>query len=135
MKLKKTIILCTIVILCSCSALSRKEQEELHRLKAVGITVESPQTEDWKRPANPALAGGLNVFPGFGNLYLATGDAPHRMHYLYGALNFITWPISIIWGVPAGVIDARSINQRDLIQFYRYNEDAQRNLAVLQAGM
>ena len=40
--------------------------------------------------------------------------------YLYGFLNLLTWPISVVWGIPEAGIDANTINQRELIHFYKF---------------
>ena len=67
--------------------------------------------------------------PGIGNFYLASGNAGQSEHYLYGTLNLLTWPISILWGVPEGVVDANRINERELIYFYNFDENGRIALA------
>lgn len=49
--------------------------------------------------------------------------------YLYGVLNLLTWPISILWGVPEGVVDANRINERELVYFYNFDESGRQSLA------
>ena len=38
----------------------------------------------------------------------------------------MTWPLSILWGVPEAAIDANSINKRDLLMYYMYDERGRR---------
>ena len=115
-----TLIL-VLAILNACTTLTRQEQNTLRSLKSQGITVDKT-AGDWERPANPAGAGALNLLPGFGNFYLASGNGGDSSHYLYGFLNLLSWPISIIWGIPEAAIDANRINERELIYYYTYDE-------------
>lgn len=117
--MKKYYIVFCIAVLCGCTHLTHQEQTDLYQLKSQGITVDKGGNFD--RPANPALAGGLNILPGFGNFYLAAGNGGDSSHWLYGALNLITWPVSILWGIPEAVIDANRINERELIYHYKYD--------------
>ena len=124
-RMKKFItILSAVSLLSACTSLTHQEHLTLRNLKAQGITVEKP-AGNWERPANPAGAGAINLLPGFGNFYLASGNGGDGSHYLYGFLNLITWPISIIWGIPEAAIDANRINERELIYYYTYDESGQ----------
>ena len=51
-----------------------------------------------------------------------------KSHYLYGFLNLLTWPLSIIWGIPEAAIDANTINERELVYFYTYDESGKQSL-------
>ena len=112
-----TIIL--TVFLTSCISLSGHERRELYQLDTQGISVETPPPA-WEAPASPAAAGMLNLLPGFGNFYLASGNAADRSQYLVGAVNFALWPFSVLWGIPQTVVDAQTINERDLLYFQTY---------------
>ena len=109
------------VLLSGCSSLSYTEKTAVRSLKSQGITVEKP-VGPWEPPASAGAAGGLNLLPGIGNFYLASGEGAEKSHYLYGFLNLLTWPISIIWGIPEAAIDANTINERELVYFYTYDE-------------
>lgn len=109
-----TIIL--LLTLPACTHLTAHEQDRLQSLKSQGITVDKPQSR-WERPASPAAAGALNLLPGFGNFYLASGNGGDSSHYTYGFLNLITWPFSVLWGIPEAAIDARV----ELLYHYQYN--------------
>jgi hypothetical protein len=116
--MKKLTILFMFLIV-SCSSLTRYEKEELAALKYErDITVENPQTNKWEPPKNPVAAACLNLLPGVGNFYLCSDD---NDHCIYGALNLLTWPFSILWAVPDGAISSNTINERDLLLFYKHH--------------
>jgi hypothetical protein len=126
--MKKTLILATVLMTTvGCTSLTRQEQLELQALKGQGVTVDKP-VGSWDRPANPAGAAALNLLPGGGNFYLASGNGGDSSHYLYGTLNLLTWPISIIWGVPEAAADASTINQREMLYYYKFNPLGQSEL-------
>lgn len=120
----------TALLLClsACTTLTKQEQNELRSLKAQGVTVDRP-AGSFERPANPGAAGALNLLPGIGNFYLASGNGGDSSHWLYGCLNLITWPFSILWGIPEAAIDANRINERELIYYYKYDRQGQKELA------
>ncbi|MCQ2741453.1 MAG: hypothetical protein MJ210_05000 [Alphaproteobacteria bacterium] len=122
------------VYLCSCTTLSRQEQLQLQRLKGQGVTVDKP-VGSWERPENPASAGLLNILPGFGNFYLAAGNGGDGSHYLYGTLNLLTWPISILWGIPEAVVDANRINEREMIYYYRFDSQGKKEIEKAKISM
>ena len=114
-------ILILTVFLTSCVSLSGHERRQLYQLETKGISVATPPAE-WEAPASPAAAGMLNLLPGFGNFYLAAGNAGDQSQYLVGAVNFLLWPFSVLWGVPQTVVDAKTINERDLLYFQTYEK-------------
>ena len=124
----KKFILAGCCLLASCTSLTYQEKTTLRELQGYGITVDTP-AGNWEAPASPAAAGLLNLLPGVGNFYLASGNAGQSEHYLYGTLNLLSWPISILWGVPEGVVDANRINERELIYFYNFDENGRTALA------
>jgi hypothetical protein len=67
-------------------------------------------------------AGLLNVLPGFGNFYLAVGHGNDSVQCVYGLANIWFWPISIVWAAPQGAIDAGTLNEREMLYYYRYND-------------
>jgi hypothetical protein len=72
------------------------------------------------RVKHPAAAGALNILPGFGNFYLAVGTDEGEQ-WLYGFLNLLTWPVSVIWGVPEAALDANTINKKETIYYYKFD--------------
>lgn len=126
--MSKVAIFVLAFMLSACTSLTRQEQNELRILKSHGITVNKPLGM-YDRPASPGAAGALNLLPGFGNFYLASGNAGDSSQWLYGTLNLLTWPISILWGIPEAAIDANRINERELIYYYKYEKQGQKELA------
>lgn len=125
--------------LSACTSLTRQETQTLRSLDAHGISVDYP-AGNWEKPSSPAAAGALNLILGGENFYLASGNGTQSEHFTYGFLNLLTWPISIIWGVPEAAIDANTINQRELIYFYTFDPQGQaalkeRNLQINNQGM
>ena len=116
--MKKLLCVLLAFAISACTHLTKQEQDDLHLLKMRGIDIDHAGSFD--RPANPAVAGVLNILPGFGNFYLAAGNGGDSAHWLYGALNLLTWPLSIVWGIPEAAIDANKINQREMIYYYKY---------------
>ena len=118
--------LCT-VILSGCTTLTRQEHMQLRELQSQGITVDKP-VGNFEKPASSLTAGALNLLPGIGNFYLGTGNAAESSHVLYGVVNLLFWPLSILWGVPEAVIDADNINKREMLYYYTYDEQGKQAL-------
>jgi hypothetical protein len=100
---------------------------QLRELQAQGVTVDKP-VGNFEKPVSGVTAGALNLLPGIGNFYLGTGNAAESSHVLYGVLNLLTWPLSILWGVPEAVIDADNINKREMLYYYTYDEQGKQAL-------
>ena len=101
-------------------------------MNAQGISVDIP-VGGWEKPANPIVAGIMNILPGEGNFYLASGNGAQSEHYMYGFLNLVTRPVSPIWGILEAALDANRINERELIYFYSYDEAGQ--TALKECGL
>jgi len=112
--MKKLLCIIILLLLTGCATLSRGDKATLNELRSYGI----PQTEVQLK--HPALAGALNILPGFGNFYLAYGTTESDQ-WLFGFLNLLAWPISVIWGVPQAVIDANTINKKETVYYYTYD--------------
>jgi hypothetical protein len=67
-------------ILAGCNSLNTIQEQEYHSMRAEGLLIEEK---------NPTVAACLGVLPGCGSFY--TGQ------YALGALDVITWPVSILW--------------------------------------
>jgi hypothetical protein len=110
------IALCVGLLLNSgCVSLSRSEKEDLRVLRDAGFS----QTEEKVKSA--PLAGSLNLFFGAGNFYLATGTDESEL-WLVGFLDLLTWPISILWAIPQGALDAITINKKETVYYYMKTE-------------
>lgn len=117
----------SIAVLVGCTTLTRQETMQLRELQAQGVTVERP-IGNYEKPASPVAAGALNLLPGIGNFYLGLGNAAESSHVLYGFLNLLTWPMSIIWSVPEAAIDANNINKREMLYYYTYDANGKQEL-------
>ena len=124
----KKILLLSMCLLSGCASLSYVEETALKSLSAEGITPDKP-AGGFENPANPVGAGALNLLPGVGNFYLATGNGADKDQFLYGFLNLATWPLSITWGIPQSGIDAITINEKEFVHFYMYNPNGKHALA------
>lgn len=116
-----------VLLLVSCTSLNTQERITMRSLKANGISVEHPLGY-WDKPANPTTAGLMNILPGCGNFYLASGNGGQSEHYLYGFLNLLTWPLSILWGIPEATSDAIRINEKELVYYYTFDNVGQQTL-------
>lgn len=126
-KIKSTALaLCAVAVLSACSSVSKSDKEFLRDISSVGIPSQD------QRPKSPALAGGLNALPGFGNFYLALGTS-ETDQWLLGALNLLSWPLSITWGIPTAVSDAKNINRSATAHYYQYDPDGIEKLALARA--
>ncbi len=121
------------ICLGSCTSLTFQEKQELSALEYRGITVDRAPG-GWQQPASPLAAGLLNVLPGGGNFYLASGNAADSSHWVYGMVNLLFWPISILWGVPEATIDAGNINKREMLNFYKYGNGGIPDFPGLEAA-
>ena len=117
----------SVAVLAGCTTLTRQETMQLRELQAQGVTVDRP-VGNYEKPASPVAAGALNLLPGVGNFYLGTGNAAESSQVLYGFLNLLSWPLSIIWAVPEAAIDADNINKRELLYYYTYDEKGKQEL-------
>lgn len=99
-----------------CVSVSSMQQRRIDELTAERITCDSPP-EGFEPPNNQTVAAALNVLPGIGSFYLASGTAGRPSHYLWGVANFLLWPISIAWAAPEAYVDAGRINRLALVEF------------------
>ena len=127
--MKKTLLtLMALTLLSGCTTLTRQEQVQLQQLKSQGITLDRP-AGNFEAPNNPMAAGVLNLLPGVGNFYLALGNGSDSTHALYGLGNLLLWPISIVWAIPEGAIDAINLNKREMIYYYKYDPHGKQEAA------
>lgn len=110
-----------------CAHLSRQETIQLRELEAASVTIDHP-VGYFERPNNPAAAALLNILPGFGNFYLAFGQGSDSTQAIYGAVNLLFWPLSILWGIPQAAIDANTLNERELLYYYLYDPQGKEDL-------
>ena len=98
-----------------CESVTQSEKEILADLRHFTIDIE----EEYSR----GTAMSLNFLPGVGNFYLGqTG---------YGVLNLLTWPVSILWGMPQAWVDATRLNEKYTVDYYRTRSGQQRVQSIL----
>jgi hypothetical protein len=114
-----------VALSAGCASLSPSDRADLRQLEAHGISVGTPKG-DFRSPNSKAVAGVLNLLPGFGNFYLAAGRGGDAPQAWFGLFNFFTWPASWLWGIPEAVIDAGTLNKRELVYYYRFNLEGRR---------
>ncbi|MEI7958178.1 MAG: hypothetical protein WCI40_03655 [Verrucomicrobiota bacterium] len=115
------------LVLAGCTTMSRSDKEHYRELKSLGIRGNDQEAK------SPALAGALNILPGFGNFYLASGTEESDQ-WLYGFLNLLCWPVSPIWAIPQAAIDAGTINKKETVYYYIFDRNGQRELGKLKAA-
>ena len=122
MKLKTTLLAISLAVTTSgCVSLSQGDEAKLRELRSVGISPEAVQKK------NPGTAGALNILPGIGNFYLASGTN-QGSQWTYGFLNLLTWPLSIVWGIPQAATDAATINKMETVYYYTYTNEGKLEL-------
>ena len=110
-----------------CISMGPSDREMLAQLQSYGARIPENQLK------SPVAAGALNVLPGIGNFYLAVG-AGQSNQWIFGILNLVTWPVSILWGIPEAAIDAQTINKLDTVSYYRYNPLGKKKFQELKAA-
>lgn len=130
----KTCFSALAVLACTaCTSLTFQEQQQLTQLQYQGITVDRAPG-GWEKPNSPFMAGVLNILPGVGNMYLASGNAGDSTQWIYAAGNFLTWPLSVLWGIPEAAIDANTINKREMLNYYKYGNQAPMQVRIEPHG-
>ena len=119
------IILVPLALVSACANLGSSEKEFLKELRSLGIP------DDEQQVKSPPVAGALNILPGFGNFYLAYGTTESDQ-WMVGGLNLLTWPLSVLWGVPQGALDATTINKKATANYYQYDKAGKTKLARLR---
>ncbi len=125
----KNIILLTIIMVfvSGCATMSGSDRAMLREIESYGIS----STD--QRIKHPGVAAGLNVLPGFGNFYLAFGTH-ESSQWLFGCFNLFMWPISILWGVPEGAIDAKTMNKKETVYYYNFNRHGKKEFQKIKSA-
>ena len=76
-------------------------------------STEEVKYKQWKRDStlvdekSPGLGIALGLLPGFGSFYVREP--------VYGVLNLLTWPLSILWDPISGYNGAKAINYQETL--------------------
>lgn len=102
--MKRTFLSAALLALLAsaCNSLSPHEEQQYWNLMAQGA---EPVVKK-----KPAVAGALNLLPGFGDIYTREWGA--------FALDFLFWWPSVVWAIPQGVMTAENINRKATIAHY-----------------
>ncbi len=132
MSFAKTLLSCILLFvlvaaMTGCVSFTPMDKRNYAQLQLNGITVDHP-AGNFVKPNSAVAAGCLNLLPGIGNFYLCSGDGSDGTQAVYGVLNLLLWPFSIIWGVPEAAIDANTLNKQYLLYYYQFTEDGKAEL-------
>ena len=127
---RRTILAVCVIALAttSCISMTPSQRNKLRELESYGISQEEQSIK------SPALAGALNLLPGIGNFYLASGTG-ESSQWAFGFLNLLTWPYSILWGIPEAAIDASTINKKETLYYYTTDREGRKELAFRKAEL
>jgi len=123
--LKMCSVWMVLVMLSGCMSLSQAEKNAVYELKSYGVKTCDVKIKD------PAVAAWLNVMPGVGHFYLASGSEENQLWGM-AFFNLFTYPLSWFWGIPGAYSDAKVLNKKEQIRFYQYNPAGQEQLKALR---
>ncbi len=92
-------MLLAAVMLSGCMSLTQSEKNAVYELKSYGVNTCDVKVKD------PAVAAWLNVLPGGGHVYLASGSEEKQLWGM-ACFNLFTYPLSWFWGIPGAYSDA-----------------------------
>jgi len=101
----RLVVFILLILLCGigCNSLTSIEEQQYQNLISQGAIPHDPKS--------PALGALLNILPGIGDIVNGEWGA--------FALDFLLWPISVIWAIPQGAITASNINKHETIAYYK----------------
>ena len=123
--LKMNAILMAAVMLSGCMSLTQSEKNAVYELKSYGVKTCDVKIKD------PAVAAWLNVLPGVGHFYLASGSEEKQLWGM-AFFNLFTYPLSWFWGIPGAYSDAVVLNKKEQVRFYQYNPAGEEQLKALR---
>jgi uncharacterized protein YceK len=119
------VVLLVMLAMSGCAAMTQQEKNTMYELQSYGVSSSDVAVK------NPGIAAALNILPGIGNFYLANGTM-ETDQWTIGALNLLTWPLSILWGIPGAASDATIINKKETVRYYTYTPQGQKKLRELK---
>ena len=124
--LKFNAVLMLVVMLSGCVSLTQSEKNAVYELKSYGVTTSEVKVKD------PAVAAWLNLLPGVGHFYLASGSEENELWGM-AFFNLFTYPLSWFWGIPGAYSDAVVLNKKEQVRFYQYTPVGQEQFKLLRA--
>ena len=102
-----------LVMFSGCMSLTQSEKNMVYELKSYGANTCDVKIKE------PAVAAWLNLMPGVGHFYLASGSEDGQLWGM-AFFNLFTYPLSWFWGIPGAYSDAGVLNQKELVRFYQF---------------
>ncbi len=123
--MKLNALLMLVLMFSGCMSLTQSEKNAVYELKAYGVHPCGVKIKD------PAVAAWLNLLPGVGHFYLASGSEEKQLWGM-AFFNLFTYPLSWFWGIPGAYSDAGVLNKKELVRFYQYEPVGQKRLQELR---
>lgn len=123
--LKLNAVLLLLLMLSGCMSLTQSEKNAVYELKSYGVSTCDVKVKD------PAVAAWLNLLPGVGHFYLASGSEEKQLWGM-AFFNLFTYPLSWFWGIPGAYSDAGVLNKKEQVRFYQYDSTGQEQLKALR---
>ena len=114
------------VSLAGCVPVSYMEQQTLDEIERYGVEQQA------KRKKSKPTAALLNLLPGIGCFYLATGTDQKQLVAI-GIVDLLLWPSSVLWGIPQAAVDAGNINKKATAKYYMDTAAGKAELQELRA--
>lgn len=125
--IKSILVVLLALPVSGCMSLSPAEKNAVYELRSYGVETEAVRVKQ------PATAAWLNLLPGVGHFYLASGSREDYGELVaIGVGNAVTWPLSWFWGIPGAYSDTKILNKKDLVRFYQYAPRGQEELSALR---
>ena len=122
---KLNAVLLLVLMLSGCMSLTQSEKNAVYELKSYGVNTCDVKVKD------PAVAAWLNLLPGVGHFYLASGSEEKQLWGM-AFFNLFTYPLSWFWGIPGAYSDAGVLNKKEQVRFYQYDSTGQEQLKALR---
>ena len=121
---KFTAVLIMVVLLSGCASMSKYETDNYKELEELGAPCE--------KVAEPGAAAVLNILPGFGDIYLASGNGANSSNWGAFVLDLLFWPVSVVWAIPQAGITATNINKKECVGYYHHTTKGKKAFKALQ---
>lgn len=123
---KLLVVMILGVVVSGCVSMTPHEQRQYKEITSTGLSCDEIK--------NPGAAAFLNILPGFGDFYLASGSGQGHM-WAIGAIDLLLWPISVVWGVPQAAISADAINNKECVYFCTATIDGKKQMLARQGEL
>ncbi len=130
MKKQFAFLILILFSLSGCLSLNSSQQRQIDQMEAQGVDVDYPENR-----ISPVGATIMNIFFGVGNIYIASKAPKYAAGQIgLGVLNFLTWPVSILWAPFQGHADAVTINRERYLNEQTYGRSNSYTSPIRQYG-